>query len=68
LKFLEEIENKLSFDIDKLREEELKPTVKKGVRVTREMVLKASMVDTVAEVNTVMLRDCNIEFFDDNRT
>jgi len=68
LKFLEDIENRLSFDIAKLQEEETKPTIKKGVRVTREMILKASMVDTAAEVNAVMLRDCNIEVFDDNRT
>lgn len=68
LKFLEDIENKLSYDIAKLQEEEDKPTVKKGVRVTREMILKAAMVDSAAEVSAVMLRDHNIEVFDDNRT
>ncbi len=68
MKFLEDIENKLSYDIAKLQEEEDKPTVKKGVRVTREMILKAAMVDSAAEVSAVMLRDHNIEVFDDNRT
>lgn len=32
------------------------------------MILKSAMVDTVTEVNTVMLRDKNIEVFDDNKT
>ena len=38
------------------------------MRVTREMILKAAMVDSAAEVSAVMLRDHNIEVFDDNRT
>ena len=36
--------------------------------MTREMILKAAMVDSAAEVSAVMLRDHNIEVFDDNRT
>ena len=32
------------------------------------MILKAAMVDSAAEVSAVMLRDHNIEVFDDNRT
>ena len=38
------------------------------MRVTREMILKSAMVDTAAEVNTVMLRDHIIEVFDNNKT
>lgn len=53
-------------DIDNLQSEDPSKT-KKGIRVTQQMILSASMCDSLEEVSTCMLREKNIEHFDDNK-
>lgn len=67
INYLENIEKRIDLDIDKIIAE---PTVKsknqaKVTKLTKKLVLEASMSENLDEVNTLMLRDRGIEYFDD---
>ena len=67
INYLEDIEKRIDLDIDKIIAE---PTVKsknqaKVTKLTKKLVLEASMSENLNEVSTLMLRDRGIEYFDD---
>jgi len=65
--YLEKIEHEIDLDIDKIMA--TPQTIKKqaAVRLSKKMVLEASMSENLEEVNTLMLRERGVEFFDDIR-
>ena len=70
LKYLEQIEEKIEndlavFSFDGPAEE--KKQVKKGVIITKQILLETSHVDEVSEIHTLVLRDKKIEYFEDNK-
>ena len=67
INYLENIEQQIDLDIDKIMATPNKQSKKpvKITKLTKKMVLEASMSETIDEVNTLMLRDRGIEFFDD---
>jgi hypothetical protein len=66
--YLEKIEREIDVDIDKIMATPSVQTKKHAaVRLSKQMVLDASMSETLEEVNTLMLRDRGIDFFDDIR-
>ena len=65
LKFLEDIEAKIELDIEKIQDGS--DVARKGVRLSKQMVLDSSMCDELSEVQMVMVRDKNIESVDDNK-
>lgn len=69
INYLENIEQQIDLDIDKIM---AAPNVKSKkqanvTKLTKKLVLEASMSENLDEVNTLMLRDRGIEFFDDIR-
>jgi hypothetical protein len=66
--YLEKIEHEIDLDIDKIMAAPTVQKKKQGItRLSKQMVLEASMSESLEEVNTLMLRDRGIEFFDDIR-
>lgn len=66
LKLLEKIEQRIEEDLEQFisrRGDKVKKD-KKGVYVTKKMLLEASNCDKLEEINTVILRDKNIGVFD----
>lgn len=66
---MENIEQQIDLDINKIM---AAPNVKSKKQVnvtklTKKLVLEASMSENLDEVNTLMLRDRGVEFFDDIR-
>ena len=62
----EKIENDLAvFSFDGPAEE--KKPIKKGLIITKQILLETSHVDEVSEIHTLVLRDKKIEYFEDNK-
>jgi hypothetical protein len=66
INYLDKIEKEIDLDIDKIM---AAPTATKkkqvSARLSKNMVLEAAMSETLDEVNTLMLRDRGVEYFDD---
>jgi phage-related protein len=64
--YLDKIEREIDLDIDKIL---AAPTIIKkkqaSVKLNKQMVLDVAMCESLDEVNTLMLRDKGIEYFDD---
>lgn len=69
LRVLEKIEQRIEEDLEEFlgrRGDQIK-SQKKGVQVTKEMILETSQSDTLFQVSTVILRDKNIEIFEEDQ-
>lgn len=63
---LEKIEQRIEDDLEQFvnRRGDKKKQEKKGVHITKDMLLEASNCDTLEEINAVILREKNIRVFD----
>lgn len=65
------IERKIEDDLEefqnKRRDTKGKKDDHKGIHVTKQMILAASQCDTLSEVQTLILRDKNIEVFENHK-
>lgn len=83
MKYFEMLESKIDADLEKINQQKddevKKRPEKKGIHITKKMLLDASQCDELHEIQAVsqfnlnniskvVLRDMNIEYFDDNKT
>lgn len=66
LRVLEKIEQRIEEDLEQFvnRRGDKYKKEKKGVHITKQMLLDSSNCDTLEEIYTVILRDKNISIFD----
>jgi len=67
LKYLEKIEQKIEEDLEQFvyRRGDKEKKNKKGIRLTKQLIVDSCQCDSLAEVTTIFLRDKNLEFFDE---
>eukprot|EP00347_Sterkiella_histriomuscorum_P012554 403368121 len=64
---LEAIERKIEEDIEEFNNRKKPKNIENGVRVTKALLLDASQCDELSQIQAVIVRDKNIEIFDDNK-
>lgn len=57
----------MNTDIERILQQDLTKKKKPTVKLTKQMVLENAMAEELGEVQTLMLRDKGIEYFDDVR-
>lgn len=67
LKYLDNLEDSMNTDIDRILQQDITKKKKPTVKLTKQMVLENAMAEELGEVQTLMLRDKGIEYFDDVR-
>ncbi len=67
---LEKIERKIEDDIEEFQSKrtgDRRKKEEKGVKITKKMILESSQCDQLEEVQAVILRDKNLESFENNK-
>lgn len=66
LSVLEKMECKIEEDIENFNQKKAKKE-EKGLKITKKMILDSSQCDSLDQVQTIILRDKNLEVFDSNK-